>query len=360
MTPLYWLTKFLSPEGQLIWFRLAAIPLGMLTVLFAYLTTRTLFPRDRFLAMVVPAIVAFEPQVSYEAAMLNNDILAICLTGAIVWMTAVGLRRRFPLWNCLTIGSLFGLALLAKTTSVTVAALIAVGMVLGLGWRQWRSWLFRGAITGITTALIVWPWYVYMYRTYGDFNALSRIRALQWWNYPNGTPPTILSQLTDPNFFWAIWGGLWGGFGWFLIPLSDKLLGRLLLVMLFAMVGLAILAVRGGMSQSPRMRCLMPSLATSLRVDRVQFAGLMMLGAMAAVSYLALLQFGTEFQGTQARYAFPAVTSVAILVACGFRAWFPQRWLPGVAASIIFGLVVLNVAIYTNYVIPWVIDHPGT
>ncbi|MBA2247741.1 MAG: hypothetical protein H0W23_06405, partial [Chloroflexia bacterium] len=68
MTPVYWLSASQSIEGQLYILRLAAIPFGLLTVLFAYLTTRTLFPRDRFLAMTVPAFVAFQPQIAYEAA----------------------------------------------------------------------------------------------------------------------------------------------------------------------------------------------------------------------------------------------------------------------------------------------------
>ncbi|HWV24259.1 MAG TPA: hypothetical protein VNZ58_08710, partial [Thermomicrobiales bacterium] len=75
MAPVYWLVKGLDLDTQIYFFRVATIPFGLLTVLFAYLTVRTIFPRDRFLAMTVPAFVAFQPQIAYESAMLNNDIL---------------------------------------------------------------------------------------------------------------------------------------------------------------------------------------------------------------------------------------------------------------------------------------------
>src|SRR5690606_23159952 len=110
-------------------------------IALAHLTVRTLFPRDKFLAMTVPAFVAFQPQISYESTMLNNDILAIMLTSAVVWMLALGLRKRFPLWICMAIGVLLGFAVLAKSTSVMVAALVGIAMMFGIGVRRWKQWL---------------------------------------------------------------------------------------------------------------------------------------------------------------------------------------------------------------------------
>lgn len=364
MTSIYWLTDHLTPEEQLVWFRYAAIPFGMLTVLLAYHTVRVLFPNDprQFLAITVPAVVAFQPQVSYEAAMLNNDILAIALTSVVIWLTAIGLRKRFPVWNCVLIGAFLGLALLAKTTSITVAALIAVAMVLGLGWRNWRAWVPRGMIAAGVAGLVAWPWFLYMYLTYGDFTALNRIHALQWWNYADIPAPTIWTQLTDREFVWRIWGQIWGGFGWHLISLSDDLLRILYYAVLFGAWGLAIYVARvsipvltkarrkGTQQTAPHSAS---TRALAMPFDRAQVIGLAMLGVMAVVSYAAILQFGTQFQGTQARYAFPSVNACAILLMVGVRSWFPKRWLPMVAIIVIVGLIWLNLEIYRTYVIPW-------
>ncbi|HKG26714.1 MAG TPA: hypothetical protein VKB09_13775, partial [Thermomicrobiales bacterium] len=73
MTPIYWLTEGATPESQLYVLRAAAIPFGLMTVVLAFMMVRVLFPRDAFLSITVPAFVAFQPQISYEAAMVNND-----------------------------------------------------------------------------------------------------------------------------------------------------------------------------------------------------------------------------------------------------------------------------------------------
>ncbi|HEV2072586.1 MAG TPA: hypothetical protein VGR29_02995 [Thermomicrobiales bacterium] len=362
LTPLFWLLADQTIETQLYVFRLLTIPFGMLTVLFAYLTVRTIFPRDRFLAMTVPAFVAFQPQIAYEAAMLNNDILAIMFTSAVIWLIAVGLRRRFPLWTCLLIGLCFGLAMLSKSTSVTSAAVIAFAMVLGLGIRNWREWLPRGVVTAGIAGLLVWPWLFYMWSTYGDLSALERIETLQWWNYGGGEGRSIWSMLSDPDFFWERWRETWGAFGWRLIELDTVVLRWILGVTLFATVGLVVYVLRffltrrgidnaegAGQDRGVARDQADPTLA----IMPWQVTAVVTMGVTCVLAYYAILQFGTTFSLTQARYYFPAIVPGAILFMLGVRSWFPRTWLPYVGAVTFLGLVGLNLLIYTAYVIPY-------
>jgi uncharacterized membrane protein (UPF0136 family) len=122
-----------------------------------------------------------------------------------------------------------------------------------------------------------------------------------------------------------------------------------------AMIGLAVFAIRGYVGSSAWIRNSLPRAGQYLgiAVDQIQVKALIVLAGFIGISYAAILQFGTQFQGTQARYAFPAVTAVALLVMLGIRSLVPRRWLPAIAILIIVGLVFLNYDIYTNYVIPW-------
>ncbi len=361
MTPVYWLSSGQSIEGQLYILRLAAIPFGLLTVLFAYLTARTLFPRDQFLAMMVPAFVAFQPQIAYEAAMLNNDILAICFTSALVSLLALGLKQRFPLRVCLWIGFSFGLAMLAKNTSAVSAPVIAFAMIFGLGVRRWREWLPKGALTALVAALLVWPWFLYMDRTYGDFTALGRIRELQYWNYGRGNSPTIWELLSSRNFVWSRWHETWGAFGWRLNYLSSDLMRIILWVTLVGTVGIGVWAYRFWTVQKPILREDDPARAAALRaraesvfdLQRWQVVGILTMGVTCLVSYYAILQFGTTFSLTQARYYFPAIVPAAILLMLGFRALFPESWLPYVQTALFAGMIAMTVTIYTAYVLPY-------
>jgi hypothetical protein len=77
------------------------------------------------------------------------------------------------------------------------------------------------------------------------------------------------------------------------------------------------------------------------------------MGVTCFLAYLAILQFGTTFSLTQARYYFPAIVPAAILFALGWRSILPERWLRPAQAVFFSAVVLLNVVIYTAYVIPY-------
>lgn len=361
MTPLFWLSDGLTIEGQLYVLRLAAIPFGLMTVLFAFLTTRALFPRDRFLGITVPAFVAFQPQIAYEAAMLNNDIFAIAFTSAVIYLLTKGLKTGFPIRTVALVGLCYGLAVLSKNTSLTTGGIIAFAMIVGLGFRNWRAWLPKGAIAATVTGLMIWPWYLFMYRTYGDVTGLTRIRELQYWNYQSGDFPNIWDQLSNRAFLWMRWRETWGEFGWRLIPLNPELLRVLLWIVIAGMIGVAVWSIRyyrmnlqrSRESSGDRSAAFAAGMDPIYRLERWQVVGLLTMGVTCVLAYLAILQFGTTFALTQARYYFTAIVPAAILLMLGLRTLIPRRWLGYGQVGIFAALVVLTVVIYSGYVIPY-------
>lgn len=360
MAPVWALTDGHSPEFQLYAFRLAAIPLGMLTVLFAYLTARRLFPGDTFLAVTVPTFVAFQPQIAYEAAMLNNDILAILTTSACLYLIVVGLQNRFTVGLCAWLGFALGLGLLSKSTAVMVMPVIALAMILRLGWKRIGEWLPKGALVLAIAGLVSAPWYLYMLKTYGSISALDEILRLQWWNNQDGVTNSIADQLFDRDFAWMRWKETWGMFGWRLIPIGGTLLNVLWWLTLLAMVGVvawvvlvALFRWRARSVSLGRLRELARGTDRIVTVSRWQAIGVLGMVLACAVAYYAVLQFGTTFDLTQARYYFPAVNAAAILIMLGFRMLTPVRWQPWVQTAIFAGLFWLNAIILSSYVLPY-------
>lgn len=347
LTPLYWLTEGASPQTQLYLFRAASIPFGLLTVLLAFLTVRVLFPGDGFLAVVVPTFVAFQTQVSYEAAMLNNDILSIATYSVALYLIVVGVRDRFPRRICLALGVALGLALLAKGTGITAVGLAGLAVLLRVGIRDIRGLVVRGLQVGIPVVALAAPWYAYLYRTYGNFSAFSQIKALQYWNYSSQNPPGFFDMLFNKDFAELRFNETWGEFGWRLIPLGTAMLWIIGVPLLVCVVGLGvyfwtIMRGNGG--------------ALDDRVERPvgwQKTTLLLLVVACIAAYLAIIQFGTEFSLTQARYYFPVVNAVAILLALGLRTLIPSRYQPYGQSLVLAAMVVLNVAIITQYVIPY-------
>jgi 4-amino-4-deoxy-L-arabinose transferase-like glycosyltransferase len=347
--PVYWLSETASPETQQYLLRLLAIPFGMAVVLLAFLTSQTVFPGDRFLAITVPAFVAFQPQVSYEAAMVNNDIVAIAAMALIIFLMVRGIRHRFPIFDCVLLGLALGTALLVKSNALAVTPIIAFAMVGSIGPRRIRSWIGHGAIVAGLGAVICAPWYLYLWRTYGNLDGLDQVESMQEpWNNPAGT---FFGMLTDRNFYWGRWSESWGQFGWRRIPLSDWLLWLIAIPILIAVVGLVLYSVR-----SIRARRTGPSTASwwgRELPDRVQVLSIVTLLISVVVAYLAIIQFGTRFGLTQARYFFPVINAIAILLALGLRTLVPFRFRPAVQGLVVSSLVLLNLIIYTKYVVPY-------
>ncbi|MFN8594241.1 MAG: hypothetical protein U0031_22525 [Thermomicrobiales bacterium] len=344
VSPVLAATQGLSLLSQQYALRLAAIPFGLLTVFAAYRMTRTLFPGDAFLAVTVPAAVAFQPQISYEAAMINNDIVAIAIVAVLLWGIVVACRDRFPVRLSVMLGAGLGLGLLAKSTVIAVAPVIGLAMLAILGWRNWKIVLARGSAIGIPAALLTGPWYVYLHRTYGDFNGLDRVAALQYWNSPMGR---FAELLLSPDFAIGRFRETWGEYGWRLIHYSDRLLWALAIPVVLSLIGLLIYAfkvVRG------------VDHAESDVVERPSRWQQVALGALAltcVLAYLAVVQFGTEFALSQARYFFPAAGAAALLGMLGLRTLVPRHY-RFIGQGVIFGsLVVMNLVIYFAYVLPF-------
>lgn len=351
MAPLFNISSFLSPLAQQYLLRIAAIPFGILTIYAAYRSARALFPGDAFLAVTVPGFVAFQPQIGYESAMVNNDIVAIAITSLLLWGIVVGSRDKFPDRLCLAIGIGIGAGLLTKGTTVAIVPVVALALVLAIGWRDWQGILFRGVRIAATALLIAGPWYLFLYQTYGDFSGLARVASLQYWNSPMGS---FFELLFNPEFLANRFNESWGEYGWRLIHFDMSLLWTIALPLVIGAIGLAISCF-----DAVKMRSADSSLG-SRYLAPWQIQAIAMLALACILAYLAVIQFGTTFALAQARYYFPVVNAAALLIMIGWRSLIPVRFRSAGQGLIIASLVGLNVFIFSSYVIPFTVTYGDT
>ena len=109
--PLYHLLlvplKWAVPGGtaaELYAMRLVSLALGAFVVWLAYLTARLLFPAEALVRVGAPVFVAFQPQFSFEAAIVNHDILVITTFTVIVYLSLRWLREGFSRQRALALG----------------------------------------------------------------------------------------------------------------------------------------------------------------------------------------------------------------------------------------------------------------
>ncbi len=344
MSPVYLLSRGFPLETQQALLRLATIPFGIATVLLAYLLTRTLFPNDSFLAVTVPAFVAFQPQISYESAMVNNDILGIALFSLVLYLCVLGIRDRFPLRLSVALGVAVGLGLLAKGTSLIALPVVGLAVLLAVGWRDPLGLLKRGLWIGLPTVLLAAPWYLFLYRTYGNFDAFEQIAALQPGNRSLGN---FFDILIDREFILLRFKETWGEYGWRLIHLDAPLLWAIGIASILCVVGLVLYVVLARRGTPPAWS------DATMRPSAWQVKALVVLFAACVVGYLAVVQFGTRFALTQARYYFPVVIAAALLSMLGLRTLIPTNWRPIGRGFVVAALIALNVTLFVRYVLPF-------
>lgn len=348
--PVYLATDWMSVSNQMIALRMVAIPFGMLAVVGTFLIARWLFPKSPFVAVTAAALVAFQTQISYEAAMINNDILMIGFGALLMALLVRGMRDRFPWLITIAIGVLFGLMLLSKGSAVAFAVPVAFMMVLALGVLNWRGWLPKGAAVAAIGFGISAPWYLFLYRTYGNFSGLDQVADLQYsQTYDQGlNKPSIWDLFWNKDFAIGRWNETWGEFGWRRIPLSMNMMWVLGIACLIPLVAFLVYLIVVARSSNRTERN-----GTLEHPFAWQLSAMVAFVLTGALGYVAVIQFGLTFVLTQARYFFPMLPPIAVILMIGISWLVPARNRGYAQVAIVAGLVLLNLYVYSAYVVPY-------
>lgn len=347
MTPVYNATQNLTPVGKQYVLRFAAIPFGLLTVLLAYRLARTVFPGDEFLAVTVPVVVAFQPQVSYVAAMVNNDIVAVALFTWLLYLLVLLVRDGLSWRRSALVGCALGLGLLAKTTTMTALPLVLAAFWMARRDATWKQTVSALALAGGVTLMLVAPWYAFMYATYGNFSGLPQLAGIQ--KGLTRSDLSFLQLLFSGDFAMERWKETWGEFGWRRIPAPGYVISTTALLAIACAIGLAAWALAAWTAARG---------SEAAPVERWKRNALILLGAACVISYAAVLQFGTMFQLTQARYYFPAAGAAALLAMLGLRTLLPDAARGAAQMIVVLGSLAMNVIVYTTNVVPyWYFRH---
>ncbi len=310
---------------QLYLVRLNTVLMNVGVILLAYLTVRTLFPQDRFLALGVPLLILFNPQHTHMLSTVNNGNLAELLATAALYFTVRAIVRGFTWRNGLAIGGLTAAAMWTKATAYFLP--VAMGtLILFYLWRYRRYWYWilpGGAVLAGAAFFLAPP----------------RLRLLSSWAW-NGfihgdfyLDPVVPRDLF--RSFWA-WPGQW------ILPLHPFWYWVWAGVCLLALVGLGLLVVTHRRlvflaREQPRLQAL-----AVLAVAIVVSVGVLL--AWDAVSNSIVYR--------QGRSIFPVIVPVSLFLMLGWRQLMPRRWRgPGLLA-LTLALFLFDSLVLFNYITP--------
>jgi hypothetical protein len=303
--------------------RLFSSILGAVTIVLVYLTAKSVFGEKTApgaqraglslsvnlqspIALLVAAIVAFNPKFIHISSIVSNDIaITLAATLACWWM--MRMTRESKQRDFFVLGAWVGVATLCKLHGLGLfaPAFAAVWLI-----QPRRQLIQRAAFLLAGFFVIAGGWFIFNTLNYGNPLAWSQIQQA------NASllriPPLNVSQIlaTLPLWFTSYWGNLG-------IELHyDNWLNIVFFIALaLAFIGCVIAFAR----------------RLPLVQNRAGFALLMLWEAVILGMFVWWLR---SYVGTEnSRLIMPGIAPVAVLVAMGWATLLPNRWLPAMALA---------------------------
>lgn len=341
VVPFYWLLPG-SSTTKLYGLRLISLVYGLVVVWLGYLIAKLVFPEDLFIRSGVPVFVAFQPQFSFEAAIVNHDIQVILFYSLLLYLLLKWMPEGYSKRQQWTLGIVTGLGIWTKTSFGFALPLIACCLLIS--WkdnaRSWR-WLLeattRSCLVPIAIAL---PWFIRSYWLYGDPSGAKRLHDIPEY----GDQASSYRAMIGSSTFWR--GRLedfWGNYGWRLVPFEIGTYHLVWTVWLVAALGV-LLFVSRSVVRSLRDR---PPLVTPFQARALSIIVLWIVLLIFGVLYIGTIQF------TQSRFAFPAMIGFALISVFGIAQWTPARGRAALAPLFVIAFTLLNVIVAIRFLIPF-------
>lgn len=299
MVPVYRATDGMARDDRVVVLRLASVVFGSLVVLAVYRAGALAFPSMGWLPPMAAGIAAFIPMHTANTATVNNDTLAELLASVTLLTLLTGLRRGFGDRHALILGALFGLLLLTK---VTTYAFVPLGLgIMALSSDGWRTAGRRVGIAILVAGLVSAWWFVRNMLVYGPEDPIAaRRHDLVVFDQPRWAQP--LPEAAGA-FLTTLFHSFWGQFGWMGIPLDERTYVVLAMWTVLPIAGLTLALVHMAGGEASK---------------RSELVALAVLAAATAAVFAEVVYYNLTFIQPQGRYLFPAILSIAILMALGW------------------------------------------
>ncbi|HEX6289123.1 MAG TPA: hypothetical protein VFZ66_08020 [Herpetosiphonaceae bacterium] len=342
LLPVADLTQTWPLEQRLVMLRAATLTLGMATVALATLVGFELAVMHPALALVLPALVVFHPQLAYSSATFNSDNL-VALVGAAIFLTLLRLLRHGLSLKRLAVLGL--LVVLGFGTKRTILFLLPA-LVVGVGWQALLVWRAKPSARRLPLAVLGLLLAVAVVVGMPGLRVLV-LKLLNRFIFFEGIATQLRYILTTYGSASVSLGTLalmslrflnqsfWGSFGWHQVHMPRAVQYVLLtLVVVTWSVSLAWIVLRRS------------SIPAWLR----RYLSLSVLTIVVAIS-IALINAPPPLM-PQGRYLFPALIPIMTLIAIGLCAWWPRRWTAYGVSLVWLALMALDVYTIAGVVIP--------
>lgn len=276
-------------------------------------TARLVFAESPASALLATAIAAFNPQVLFMAAMVNNDVMvSLCGAAIALQLTRIAHAPAPRTRAFVALGLALGLSLASKNSALVLLPFVAAA----LGFIAWRTRWARGATlrhaltTGLATALIAAPHFARNRLVEGKWLLDRTTDAVDTLTTAGVFGAGLNQALIDawlPRIFINAFRTFWGAFGWGNVQQPEAAYTVFAVLCALAVMG----ALLGWRRAAPPTRTVL-SVLLGLGV------AILLLPTYRAIAYQdpALLP---------GRYLMPALSGYAVLLAFGLQRIFGAK-----------------------------------
>ena len=307
--------------------RLTSWAFGLLTVIAAWGFGYETF-RSRRAALVTAALVALQPQFVFLSSVVSNDSAAAAVATAALWLGARIVNRGVTPHRTLYAGLLGGLAMLTKTSTLPVAPMLALCLLLGNLWHRkertsrvpkHRVRAHLAAQLGITAAIGGW-WYLRNAILYGAPLGLGSHTETLWGRAESATLVELIPEMP------LVLRSFWAAYGWGHVTWPDWVYVALWAITLpLLALGIAV-AIRAWLKPLKDAGGLRELLVAGPGGDTWTIPAAMAACWFAGIA-LALLRWMQQVEAPHGRLLFPAIGAWALLLTLGVRRiglWRPR------------------------------------
>lgn len=303
--------------------RFLSILCGVICLLLIFRTVRVFAPDDSVLALTAVGIAALTPEHIAITSTVNNDaLLEVCFSSVILVLIR-SLKGGFTLGRACWLGLWLATALLTKLTGLLLLPVAALGLLLCIRTGEKPSSVLKNA--GVSAAIVVLlcsVWFIRNVRLYHEpvpMHAFQQAFAgtvqaqdvatrhgahqADWGGYAE------LVSIWSFQSFWAVYGTPASALRGVPVFLPDSVYYLLALVCLAALAGLVRLHFKRISAFTEYQRSVVWIQWTTVGLVTLSFAG-----------------FVSHYFQTQGRYLYPAMSGIAMLLALGWLAVFPERY----------------------------------
>jgi Dolichyl-phosphate-mannose-protein mannosyltransferase len=180
MAPAYWVGRAVDGElGALYAVRTASLLLALAAIPLTWLLARELFPDNPSVWIAAPFLLAIIDGFNSNLATVTNDASVVPLAALLAWLV-LRCARNFDRRTVLAAGFVAGVAMVAKTTFLTLLPVLAIVLVVS-AWRRRdeRGLIVRSmAFFAAAAILPLVPWILWNLWTYHAVTATKQVDAL--------------------------------------------------------------------------------------------------------------------------------------------------------------------------------------